>query len=513
MKKPFLRDRKTRYGGITVLLTVLIIAVTVLANAVFGTLAKRYTWYSFMVSEGTYDVSSACFSLLDNAFEKTPDAKVKLVFCSLPNAKGEMDDSTLNYVYHTAKMLKERYPDRIEIACEDIWTNPGSVRKYKQMVNPITGEDVEINIKSTSVIIVSDDFHRTYDLTEFFVFENGDTSKVWAYDGEKKLSAGMIRAISDEERVVCLTDNHGEIFYDYELVYLLDDAGYTITYLDLHKDPIPANCDLIISSNPNSDLVSDTVSAKSEIDILEEFLAVEGNSFLVLLENGTPSLPNFEKFLAGWGVELSYYEDRESGFRYRYMVQDTANSLTSDGYTIYGQAVTTGHSAELTEGLIRPIIFKNATALAPAQGFVNKGDGSYTSGDRTLYSLYTSSNSAYCWANGKTVAGGGAMLMTLTEQKTAKGSSFVGVIASADFGQEEFLQSAVYGNTDLMMRTFETMGNDLTTEGLSIKPFSSTTISTITTAQMLRWTLSLSLIPAAVITLTAIILLVRRRRA
>lgn len=105
------------------------------------------------------------------------------------------------------------------------------------------------------------------------------------------------------------------------------------------------------------------------------------------------------------------------------------------------------------------------------------------------------------------------MLMTLTEQKTAKGSSFVGVIASADFGQEEFLQSAVYGNTDLMMRTFETMGNDLTTEGLSIKPFSSTTISTITTAQMLRWTLSLSLIPAAVITLTAIILLVRRRRA
>ena len=166
------------------------------------------------------------------------------------------------------------------------------------------------------------------------------------------------------------------------------------------------------------------------------------------------------------------------------MVQDNAHSLTSDGYTIYGEAVDQGHSAEILKGLQRPVIFKDATAIKAAQGFLNNGDGSYTKGDRTLYSLYESSNSSSCWANGKAVDGGNAMLMTLTEQKLSGGSSYVGVIASADFSEETFLQSAVYGNNDALMRTFSQMGKELTTEGLVIKPFASTDISIITTAQM-----------------------------
>ena len=63
------------------------------------------------------------------------------------------------------------------------------------------------------------------------------------------------------------------------------------------------------------------------------------------------------------------------------------------------------------------------------------------------------------------------------------------------------------------MRTFSNMGKELTTEGLIIKPFESTTISTVTTSQMLTWTLVLSIAPAALITLVAVVILVKRRRA
>ena len=195
------------------------------------------------------------------------------------------------------------------------------------------------------------------------------------------------------------------------------------------------------------------------------------------------------------------------------MVQDPSGSLTSDGYTIYGQPVATGHSAQLLKDLNRPVIFKNATAITAAQGYVNNGDGSYTKGDRTLYSLYQSGEDSACWTNGKRVYSGSVTLMSLTEQKNATGSSFVGVVTSTDFSEEQFLQSAVYGNTDAMMRTFETVGMELTTEGLTIKPFASTDISTITTAQMLRWTIGLSVTPAVVLTALGIVILVRRRRA
>ena len=57
MKKSFIRNRKMRYGGITVVLTVLVITVTVLTNAVFGVLSDRYQWYSPMISEGSYEVT------------------------------------------------------------------------------------------------------------------------------------------------------------------------------------------------------------------------------------------------------------------------------------------------------------------------------------------------------------------------------------------------------------------------------------------------------------------------
>jgi hypothetical protein len=513
MKKSFIRNRKVRYGSITLVLTVLVIAVTVLTNAVFGVLTKRFLWYTPMTSEGAYDVTDNCFALLEKVFDKQEDAKVEIIFCDLPNEENSMEDMTLNYVYQTAVDIAERYPENVQLSRHDIWTNPVPVKIYKIMVNPLTGEDVEVSIKSTSVIIVSGDYHRTYSLEEFFVFKDGNTNQVWAYDGEKKLAAGMMRAISTEEQIVCLTNNHGETFYDFELLYLLDDAGYTIRYIDLHKEEIPANCNLIISFNPNSDLIADDVSQKSEVAVLEKFLSVPGNNFLVMVENGTPILPSYEAFLEGWGVDFGYYTDRETETNYRYMVQDSANSLTSDGYTVYGEAVGEGHSAELLKGLQRPVIFKNATAIKAAQGFVNNGDGSYTKGDRTLYSLYQSSKSASSWANGKAVDGGNAMLMTLTEQKFEDGSSYVGVIASADFAEETFLQSAVYGNNDAMMRTFRYMGKELTTEGLVIKPFASTDISIITTSQMLKWTLALAITPAVLITAIAVVILVKRRRA
>lgn len=511
MKKQFIRNRKVRYAGITVVLTVLVVAVTVLANAAFSTLAKRYQWYTSMLPVQRFDVTEDCFALLEEIFESEQDAKVEIIFCDKPSNIAE--DVTLTYVYNTARTLEARFPENLTITCHDIWTNPNTVRQYTTTLDPVTGETYEVALKSTSVILVSENYHRVYQMTEFFTFKGGNTANLWAYNGEKKLASGILRAVDLNAPVACLTRNHGEIFYDYELLYLLDDAGYSVKYIDLYNEEIPKGCDLLISYNPNTDLIDDEVSAVSEVDILNDFLAEDGNTFLVLLEDGTPKLPNFEAYLSDWGVAFNYYTDVSTGNSYRYMVQDSSQSLTSDGYTIYGEAVREGGSDQILQGLDRKVVFKNATAMTAAQGFVNNGNGSYTSGNRTLYSLYESGANAVSWANGVPVSGESAILMTLTEQKTEQASSYVGVIASVDFSSEEFLQSAVYGNTDSMLRLFRTVGKEITPEGLTVQPFASRDISTITTAQMLRWTIGLALTPAIVITAIAVFVLVKRRRA
>lgn len=514
MKKHFIRNRRVRWGGIAAILTILVITVTVLTNAVFGTLAERYQWYTLLNAEVNYDVTEDCYAFLGelfDAFSANGTPRVEIIFCN--TAENIEADATQLYVYRTATSLAERYPDNIKISCYDIWTNPNTVRAYKTTLNPATGETVETLIQSTSVIIVADGYHRVYSLQEFFVFQDGDTSP-WAYNGEKKLASGIMHAVDPAEPVVCLTNNHGEVFYDYELLYLLDDAGYSIRYIDLSKDAIPESCKLIISHNPNSDLlVADEYSSISEVAILDEFLAEDGNSFLLFLENGTPALPNFESYLDGWGIDFGYYTSPE-GKSYRHVVQDGAQSLTSDGYTIYGERVDRGRAGEMMAELTGKTIFKNATAMQAAQGFVNNGDGSYTKGDRTLYSLYEGSSTAASWANGRAVASAdGAMLMGICEQVRGDARSYVGVVSSVDFCSEDFLQSAVYGNTDTMMRALSVLGKEHTPEGLTIKPFESLDISTVTTRQMLWWTVGLAATPALVITAVAVTVLVKRRRA
>ena len=126
----------------------------------------------------------------------------------------------------------------------------------------------------------------------------------------------------------------------------------------------------------------------------------------------------------------------------------------------------------------------------------------YRSGEKTLH-----------WANGEVVDGGSCILMSVTEQKTANGSSYVGVVSSVDFGTRTYLQSAVYNNGDVLLDLFQEVGGRTVPTGLTIKPFAYYGISTITTAQMLRWTVTLAVIPAVATLAVALVVLIKRRRA
>ena len=226
-------------------------------------------------------------------------------------------------------------------------------------------------------------------------------------------------------------------------------------------------------------------------------------------------MPNFESYIKEWGMEAKYHKNNTTGVSYRYTVQDTSGSLTSDGYTIYGHAVS-GEGDRFVDAANEYVVFGNATALAvTGEGYIAQQNGTYvnTSGNRTIYPLYRSSEKTLYWANGQVVDGGSCILMSLTEQKNATGSSYVGVISSVDFGTRDYLQSAVYDNGDVLLTLFEEIGGRKVPVGLTIKPFASYDISTITTAQMLRWTIVLAVIPATAVLVAAIVVLIKRRRA
>ena len=518
MKKRLIRNKKARFATVSAVLTAMVILVAVLANVVLKTLVERYELYSAMTPVQAFDVTEDCYTLLEDTFaeceaESGKRPEVQILFCNLEeevSAKG----SENYYLYHTAVALAERF-DNVELKFHDIYVNPGPIKPYTVSYHPLTGEEIKTAVSSTNVIVISENYHRVYQWTDFYIFENEEATQPWAYSGEKKLTSALMHAVDDDPRIVCLLNNHGETAYDYELLTLLDDAGYTVVYIDLYKDPIPDTCDLIISYNPNTDLIVDDLSKTSEAAILDTFLEVDGHSFFVFLENGTPTLPNFEAYLRTWGVETAYAKNTTTGVSHRYMVQDTSASLTTDGYTVYGNA-TTGEGKKFLNPDNQYVVFGNATALTvTGEGFVDAHNGTYqsTGGNRTLYPLYYSSEKSLYWANGQVVDGGSAILMSLTEQNNGTGSSYVGVTSSVDFCTRTYLQSAVYDNGDVLFGMLDEIGGRTTPAGLTIKPFASYDISTITTAQMLRWTLALAITPAAVTLVVAVCILIKRRRA
>ena len=514
MKKQFFKNRRAKYGGISVLLTVLLLVCVLLANTLFGTLAARYGWAADMHPAQTFPVGEKSAALVKAALDAagvTEGAKVQLHFCDSPE---NLEAGTYSsYVYATAKEFAGR-DERIEIVYHDILHDPGSVAGYltSTVIDSETGTatEQEITLQTTSVIITFGTYHRAYSIREFFQWEGSDSSTPTAYAGERKLAAGILRATAPNAPVACLTNNHGEVFYDTEVLYLLDDAGYRLDFVDLTKSVIPEECSLLVCFNPNNDLAEKSaVSAISEKEILDSFLSVPGRALLVFLESRTPNLKNLDAYLSEWGIAPCYASGETAD--YRYMIRDDMSSLTSDGYTIPGKKNQNGLAGEVTKGVSQTPVFPGASGFRVASGFVPAADGAYEKGNRRVTALYESGSGAVAWANGKAVDADPVGLMAYSEQTLEGGVSRVAVVFSVNFATREWLQPTAYGNGDLLLRLTEKMNGNTTVAGIPAAAFPSSVMHGLSRAERIGWTAALILLPVVVVTSIAVPVLLRRK--
>ena len=422
--------------------------------------------------------------------------------------------SLISYVYATAKEFQAR-DERIELVYHDILLDPESVSAFRinTTIDPETGTEIEqtVTLQKSSVILAAGDYHRAYSSSDFFVWESGNSTPT-AYSGEKKLASGILRAVAPETPVACLTNNHGEAYYDYEILYLLDDAGYRLDYIDLTASPVPEECSLLVCFNPNNDLAAASgISAVSEADILDEFLSVPGHALLVFLENRTPELPNLDAYLSAWGIAPCYAGGTEGEPAYRYMIRDEMNALTSDGYVFSGKTVQAGLAVELTAGILQEPVFSNASGFRIASGFLPQADGSYAKGDRRVSTIYESGTGAVAWANGKAVDADPVGLLAYGEQTVVGGVSRIAVVFSVNFATEEWMQPSAYGNSDVLLRLTGNMSGLPNAEGIAAISFPSSVMHGLTRGARIGWTLALVLAPAVVIAAVAVPVLVRRK--
>ncbi|MBR2293421.1 MAG: Gldg family protein [Clostridia bacterium] len=553
MKMKSVNTKKLRYGGVTALLTALVIAAVIVGNVIFSALAQKFLWYADLTPELLFTLSDECVDLIangDDTFEnssspiemvdkyraekreqdpsfRNEDLMINFIFCDEPDVW--QSSELQKYVYETAKQLQEKFPDYIKITNHDIIWNPSAVSKYE-------------GATTTSVIIECGTEYRVRALKDFY-FYSSDSTTPWAYNGEKIFAAGILAVTRAETPIACLTINHGETVKDYpQLLMTLETAGYKVQALDLATSEIPADCRLIVVLDPQSDFrVADGVSAVNEIGKLEAFLDAS-NSMMVFMGSDTP-LTQFESFLEDWGIVFD--RKQEGGTYHPTMITDPSQSYYGNGgYTIEAEYVTDGGmggkiTEPLRQNVVPPaIVFEDAMSISYSEQFKmthyqdeNDSSIAYDYGwysvdgvSRSIYDLFVTSENAVAMAGGsaykKATASTPLKLMTVSmESKTTRednfssstATSYVLACGSPAFVNTTVINNNAYGNNSFLEYALRAIGQEPVPVGLEFKPFGDYTIDTVTTAEATQYTVVLTVIPAVVALVAGVVVIVRRK--
>lgn len=565
MRRNKASSRKLRYGGVTAILTALIIVIVLVVNIIFSALAQKFIWYADLTPELLFTLSDNCIDLLHNGDatfdnstsmtkridedraarrESDPDFRdedlmVTLIFCDEPDDWEA--DAYSRYVYETARQLQAEFPDYIEIKHVNIVWNPSAVSKYGSSIQP------------SNVIIEYDKQFRLRALDEFYVYSNDGSSKEpWAYKGEKVMASSILAVTRADAPIACITVNHEEEWdsgNSDQLINVLDLAGYEVQRLDLSKEEIPEKCRLMVVFNPQSDfMVADTAfSDIDEIAKLDAFLD-EANALMVFLSPSADRLPKFESYLAEWGI--AFDRTQVGNDYYSYRVQDTSQSLSAanGGYTFKADYFTQGLGAQVTEELRNrsstppTVAFKNAMSISYSEQFkvahytdeedssisFDYGSSSVDGYSRSIYDVFVSSPNAVATSNNgsqeivaeRATAQNPLKLMTISREDhsvqesnyfMSEDSAYVMACGSPDFAYDSALDNNSYGNAAYLEYALRNMGQEPVPVGLTMKPFGDYTIDSITTAEATQYTVVLTVLPAIVALGTGIFVIVRRK--
>lgn len=507
--------RRARYARLTVLLTVAVLIAVILGNVLISSLANRFGWYLNMGRTTDYKLSDQCREVLAGAISDADRTRsengeapfaVTILFCQTEDAVAA--DTYLGPIYRMAKEIRDAFPGTVTVDCRDIFRNPSAVAKYR-------GEEKNVSIPDYSVIIDAGERWSVLSRENFYELSSEDYSTTMGFSGNSRFAVTISTLASGKVKYACLTSSHGETFADREVQHILTDAGYLVTTIDLRTEEIPAECSLLITYSPETDLLTSAdVSDVSETDKIEAFLGRGGN-YMVYLGTASKLLPNLDALLEKWGIHgdtFTVTATDGSKETYRYTVRNESASTTAGGYTISAARPSTeaGDRIFRTLGDAR-VSFGNVTSFSPADGWEKTENGfSWTSGSRTATALFVSSSGSEAYAAGRLVESGRDFPLAVYTSDASTGGG-VTVLGTPEILTGTVLQSPVLGNRQALLCLFNEYDGGVVL-GINYATWPSSRMETATTRETRNLTILLVAFPAACATVAGCVVLLRRRK-
>lgn len=549
-----------RVVGVAV--TVAVIAAVLALNVLFSFVADRFMWQvDSTVTKYTSRPEVSMYTPTEEFMEVVRDYAIPMVremnarreangeepitinvkFCSERDKVYAVDK--LRLVQYTALALQKEFPDAVKVEYLNIEKNPSQVQKYKATSSS--------NIYAHQIIFEFGTEYRVCSYDYFYL--KNDAGEQWAYNGEQKIASLLMALTRAESPIAAFITNHGEAMENCEsLRNLVHRAGFDVVTIDLSRDEIPADCRLLISYDPKADFLGLGNPAfvegdQSEIDKLDKFLD-KAYSFMLFVDADTPELPVLEEYMEEWGITVGRAENAE-GELDNLLIRDQQSKLDKDGYIPMAEYVTAGGGASITEDMRKvaypaKVVFPNAVAITMSDSYkkthvvpddTNGVTEAYTYGSyyrngvsRYFHDVFKTSASAAVEAFGKQYQVATDLnrfnFMTLsiesrtvmeTNYLSTQEPSYVAVFGSTDFASDTVLDSAAYGNADVLTATLRHMGREVMPADLEFKAFKifevDTNVQPVNLGTEVLNTALMTLLPIALCTVIGVVIGVKRK--
>ncbi len=491
-KKSIFSNKKFKYGSSAILLTAVIIAAVVSANAIFSAVCSALLWYVDMSAEQLYGITDASRELLSDL--SNTDAKIKIIFCT---PKDKLEQEYYQKIVHQCALSFSREFDFIEIEYLDIITYPTSVNKYKTTA--------ATSIKTTSVIIDNGSDFRNYSINGFYKFAESDNS-VFAFDGEFQITSAILQ-LCYENPIAYFTVGHGETTTSSRLAQLFTYAGYDVKTIDLAKEEIDPSAQVIVINGPRYDFMGYN-NEVDEISKIADFLDAHGN-LMVFMDPTAMGMQNFvelNQFLSEWGISFG-----------QAVLKDSYNSISTDGLSIVAEYLTEGMGSSLTTS-IRTLETIPKTVTRNTMPIDILWESKYIDqATRTVSSVLVSPETTQSFAftdENSALSNGPFNLLTISQDLVyINNESFTSYVLAAGttlFTDSQYLESNAYGNADVIYSAMKAMGRVKVPINIDFRLFEDNSLD-VTTSQANMWTgVFITVIPVIMLTLGTIVYMKRK---
>ncbi|MBQ8896388.1 MAG: Gldg family protein [Clostridia bacterium] len=509
-KNTAVRDnRRYKYGSLSVVFTVVFIALVIALNLVFSGLSLSGDLTVDLTQEDFTEIGEESERLLT---ELGKDLDITITFMSARD-KFDMAENKYNGINLTGivRDLAENFQREfdgsgdkgtIRVQYKELDTDPEFEKKYL--------EESTTKLSATSVIVQGKFHYRVLDLSSFFTLnENGGYH---AFNGEYRFTTAMLQSSITESQVISLTYGNGEpIGADGMLAInssvaglaaVLQEAGFEVKTVNLESEEIDPRTEILITYDPVYDLTT------VETDKITKYLAAR-NSYMVFVDSQTTALPNLQSMLSdNWGID----------YKPLYRITDESHSLGSVNtinakYPAIDADSQNGSAAYQIRKTVSDMEGTLDTALPESVELVVR-DGLTQDSFRveTVLTTYDTAYSATENAEGTK----GEMPLMLLSTKYGYGEnnvteySYVTLVGSTEFADTAHMVASTYGNKRVILSAARIFAANRVAPDIEARQFGSTALNIETgTARFLSWTIC-TLLPAAIM-ICGIVVFFRRR--